>query len=173
MNDFVESVKDFRDLVEVMIILCFEVLLKLSRILNHSEFIQGGFSSLWWLDIIDRWCERFIRWLIIFTTDFLLDSVDEPDRDLEFGKLIIRKFFKSLLIIIPIVTESEINRKIRMIEGLEVIKGLIELDRNPFEEIEEVIGFELLRFHERLKLVYLKNSQIAQNLMQTVSYIFL
>ena len=58
-----------------------------------------------------------------------------------------------------------------MIEGLEVIKGLIELDRNPFEEIEEVIGFELLRFHERLKLVYLKNSQITQNLMQTVSYI--
>ena len=60
-----------------------------------------------------------------------------------------------------------------MIEGLEVIKGLIELDSNSLEEIEEVIGFELLRFHERSELLYLKNSQITQNLMQTVSYIFL
>jgi hypothetical protein len=86
--------------------------------------------------------------LITFCTDLLLDSVGKPDGYLEFGKLIIRKLFKGLFIIVPIVTKSEIKGKIRMIEGLEVIKSLIELGRNPLEKIEEVIRFELLRFHE-------------------------
>ncbi len=61
--------------------------------------------------MIGRLCEGFIRRLNIFTTDLLLDSVDESDRYLEFGKLIIWKFFKGLLIIVPIITESETKDK--------------------------------------------------------------
>lgn len=34
-----------------------------------------------------------------------------------------------------------------MVEGFEVVKSLVEFEGDSLEEIEEVVGFELLCFH--------------------------